>query len=294
MAFSRTWNTAYEASPANTDDISKDAQVARFLKIDLRERLEIDHSWAGDAHDGKHKTATMVKRGSTPTAAADNLILFTKDYSDKLYGVDPDGTVHAIGVPVGAAMSWTGSSEPPGWIFADARTIGDTGSGADHEGPEFEQLFEHLKAEGAAFGNTGSEVWGDLDTVKVPDIRDRVEIGAGTMGNSDAGRISNETTALGDTGGEDEHALTVSEMPTHSHGGSTGGNKAADIEIHTSATGSAVNEPFVTIDTAAHNINWRNLGRDNANHAHSISAEGGGSAHNNLQPFIVLNKIIKY
>lgn len=101
MAFSRTWNSSYEASPANTDDISNDAEVTRQLKVDLRERLEVDHSWGGDASDGQHKKATLVKQDSDPSAITDTAILFSKDDGSgipRLHYVKEDGSVHELSI----------------------------------------------------------------------------------------------------------------------------------------------------------------------------------------------------
>lgn len=95
-------------------------------------------------------------------------------------------------------------------------------------------------------------------TFNLPNLKGRVPVGL------DAGQV--EFDVLAKTGGAKTHTLTVAEMPAHTHTvplqlnavASTGGNIVAQ-------TGAGV----VT------------------------GSEGGGGAHQNLQPYLVLNYIIK-
>lgn len=106
-------------------------------------------------------------------------------------------------------------------------------------------------------------------TFTLPDLRGRVVAGQDDMGGSSANRLTNQSgglngDTLGATGGAETHTLTTAEMPAHTHthfswnapgtaGAGNGGN------FGTEATGSA----------------------------------GGGAAHNNVQPTIILNYLIK-
>ena len=75
---------------------------------------------------------------------------------------------------------------------------------------------------------------------------------------------------LGNTGGTGAHTLDVSEIPAHTH-------------TYLGVTGQGVLGGAT--DTAA----------DEANRPTETSGStGGGLAHNNLQPYIVLNYIISY
>ena len=77
MAFSRTWDTAYEAIPADTDQAKEGALRIRNLKVDIKERAEIDHEWTDDTDGGFHKKSTFIEQASDPSSIADRGILYT-------------------------------------------------------------------------------------------------------------------------------------------------------------------------------------------------------------------------
>lgn len=79
--FSRAWDAAYEAVPADTEVRSLGAQRIRNLKIDVHEREAVDHSWAGDADDGLHLQATLLQRSVKPPVAGNQGAVYAKDVS---------------------------------------------------------------------------------------------------------------------------------------------------------------------------------------------------------------------
>lgn len=115
---------------------------------------------------------------------------------------------------------------------------------------------------------------------KTPDTRGRVIVGTGTESKSTgivnppdvaAGDLYNAIPrALGDYGGEQEHQLIAVESPRHTHQlwiGAYGGNPAS-IATDEGSNGTA-HVPLTP------------------------PSFGGDLPHNNVQPFVVLNKIIK-
>ena len=80
--FTRTWNAAYEANPADTQNASQGALRIRDFKTDVKERMEVDHEWGGEAsstNDSGFHTAVHLQDNSTnPSADAGSGIIFTK------------------------------------------------------------------------------------------------------------------------------------------------------------------------------------------------------------------------
>jgi microcystin-dependent protein len=99
-------------------------------------------------------------------------------------------------------------------------------------------------------------------TFNLPDLRGRVVAGMG-------GGLLSGTDALGDTGGAATHTLTEAEMPSHSHD-----YFRAPADRIGSGAGSARVE-------------------DRSNNTEQTTDTGGDQAHNNVQPTIILNYIIK-
>ena len=118
----------------------------------------------------------------------------------------------------------------------------------------------------AVIGTTFGEGDGE-STFNLPDMRGKMSVGT-KAGDSDLSEV-------GKTGGEKAHTLTADEMPAHSHS-FTGVNESSTM------TDSAGNYPIrMYPDKAA---NWNN--------GSGIAETGGGQAHNNMPPFLVINKII--
>lgn len=116
-----------------------------------------------------------------------------------------------------------------------------------------------------------------------------------------------EFDAAEETGGTKTETLTVAQLPSHDHGGATGGQSAdhthagyTDVAgghahnyfapaIDAGATGGSSiyrnRQAAVTDTQGAHSHAVATYGASNG-HYHGITAQGGGQAHNNLQPYI--------
>lgn len=97
---------------------------------------------------------------------------------------------------------------------------------------------------------------------KLPDLRGRTPVGVGQGGGL-------TDRMLGASGGAEQHQLTVDEMPSHNHSNALVGG---DLQLY-----GMVNEP-----------QYHNGGQ-----FLQMPSDGGDQPHNNMQPFLVVNYIIK-
>jgi len=149
-------------------------------------------------------------------------------------------------LPVGTIISYAGTTIPSNYMKCEGQELSRI---------EYDILF-------SAIGTTYGEGNGST-TFNLPNLKGRVITGID----------SNDTDfdALGETGGEKTHTLTVDEMPSHSH---LQNNTPKFQSNQIMSSGS-----YTLADTEINNV--------------YTEPTGGGEAHNNLQPYIVLNYIIK-
>src|SRR5215467_10344688 len=126
MAFDNVWNTAYEGIPADNENINLGAGRIRNLKTNIRERLNIDHSFGDAADSGKHLQVQLPVSAADPTlAAGDGCVytktvagrteLFYKDSSGAVIQLTSAGTIDATPTfPSGTTMLFQSASPPSG------------------------------------------------------------------------------------------------------------------------------------------------------------------------------------
>lgn len=169
-----------------------------------------------------------------------------------------------VDVPVGSMQVYAGAVAPEGWLLCGDVTLDSVAN------PQYAKLFAVI---GTTYGGTGAS------SFKLPDTRGRTIIGVGTG-------VGLTARALAATGGAETHLLTTNESGqkavttsspsislTKDQDGEEGGNGSQKL-----ITGPG-GEPQGT-------LNW--------NHTHTIAGESAAQAHNNMQPFLALNYIIKY
>jgi microcystin-dependent protein len=148
-------------------------------------------------------------------------------------------------------------------------------------------------------------------TFNLPDLRGRVIAAVDNMGGTDAGRLDLANT-LGTTAGTQTHTLTSAQIPAHSHPNTatvsiTGG--AHTHQMTSAASGAPASGGDVPLRASGgfdggfrtqFESTGSAYGSGLATHTHSgtvtmtnANNTGGGSAHNNMQPTILMNYIIK-
>jgi microcystin-dependent protein len=213
------------------------------------------------------------------------------DKGDKGDTGNTGATGEGGGIPVGTVSMWSGplATIPSGWLECNGASILQS---------SYPTLYQAI---GATYG-------GDSTHFTLPNFNGKFALGI------------NGAHPLAQTGGEEAHVLSTSEMPSHAHGGGTtdmsanhshavniqsGGMSAqhshgisiqsiparTDGGQNTMQAGGGTNTGNASSDHS-HNVSggtdWANAG-----HTHGIYAEGGGAAHNNMPPWLTSYYIIK-
>lgn len=182
-----------------------------------------------------------------------------------------------IFVPIGAIMQYGGSSAPTNWLLCDGTPVSRT---------TYSSLFSAIgTAYGAGDGST---------TFALPNLKGKVPVGYDST--------QTEFDALGETGGAKTHTLTSSELAAHNHGPGTLGTNTTGDHFH------GVTDVFRTVNatpmgytgtaTTGYQYDFGAFTSTDGDHSHTVTTgttanTGGGGAHNNLQPYVVFNYIIR-
>lgn len=178
----------------------------------------------------------------------------------------------ATGWTTGDAKATLKTAADTGWIMADDGTIGASGSaGTNRANDDCEALFKLLwnnigdtyAPVGGGRGASAQEDWDAGKVIQVGTLLGRA-LGVAGAGSGLTAR------ALGEVVGEEDHLLTLSEMPQHYHtwDDDTGGSGARS---HNDSSG-----------------NYQHVSESG-----NTGPAGGDAAHNNMQPTAFLNVMIK-
>lgn len=169
-----------------------------------------------------------------------------------------------VQLPTGSAvffLSETLDTQYKGYVKAGGETIGNTGSGAQEAGPDYENLFKmlwendvdnHLTVSPSK-GASADADWTALKSITVPDLKGHILVGQSTS--------STNFNQLFKKSGAETHALTIDETPEHSH---------------------TYEKAINSVNAATHDESVYSL-----NVSDNTEKAGSGTPHNNIQPSLV-------
>tara|TARA_B100000073_G_scaffold343885_1_gene349590 strand:- start:659 stop:1510 length:852 start_codon:yes stop_codon:yes gene_type:complete len=178
-------------------------------------------------------------------------------------------------LPTGSITQYAGSSAPDGWLLANGDATLNTFTYKD-----LHAVISNTYG-GTAYEAGVTDQDGVSTTFTLPDLRGRIPVGVGqqTSGKWDSAEEdysgSGTNFALAATGGTEDHKLLEAEIPSHDHG----------MPTTTDGMRTTTNTSGGNNDNATSGGGY--VGKE------TFTAFGGTSTHNNLQPYIALNYIIK-
>jgi microcystin-dependent protein len=211
--------------------------------------------------------------------------------------------INQVVAPAGVISQFAGSAAPIGYLLCEGQSLSTT---------SYPDLFTVL---GYTYGGSGS-------SFNIPNLKGRIPVGRDTA--------QTEFDALGEAGGEKAVTLAASQLPAHSHPNTLSSNTvAAAGHTHSHVSPWGLNSGSM-IGLGPQNPSMNNMGLGSYQFGGSIQGQspsinfgggniayevwsvtssgnsanttvgitnanntGGGGAHNNLQPYVVVNYIIK-
>jgi len=156
-------------------------------------------------------------------------------------------------IPVGSILPFVGGQAPTGFALCNGQTL---------DRVQYADLFRLI---GTKYGFT------DTSNFKVPDLSGRFLVGVGTG------------YSLGDTGGSQTVALTVSQMPIHSHDVTGKADQAGRAGVGMYASNVGGGSGWQVLSTTE-NGSLSGL---------TTTSAGSGQAHENRPPYFALEYIIR-
>ena len=183
---------------------------------------------------------------------------------DSLSGLTGGGG-SVLDMPLGTVLPIATESVPEGWMLCDGREISIE---------EYQGLYDLI---GTTYGSGDSAFWAQVfypaTTFNIPDLRGRTIIGANDMGGEQSDVLAIHSASVGEVGGEEMHQLTEAEMPSHSH----------QVEI----------EGWDFVYSQGGYDGFSGPQEFPTTSQEETSFEGGDQPHNNMQPYMALNYMMK-
>ncbi len=191
--------------------------------------------------------------------------------------------------PLGVCKEFYDTVLPEHHLWANGGTIGDASSGATSRANAdtidlYTVLWKSANNDGQIklYDSTGAVVtkgtgaandFAAHKQVSLPDKRGRVAVGLDNMGGASANVVNNvNADVLSGNAGEENHTLTIAQIPAHSH-------REYGNWDHSNADG------YYMAMNAANALAESNYNTGNT---------GDGGPHNNMQPWVACNYIMRY
>ena len=208
--------------------------------------------------DANVTTAKILDANVTTAKILDANITTAKILNANVTAAKLAADVALLLTPPGLVVPYAGGTAPTGYLLCNGASVAVASYTALHT------------AIGYTYGGSGPNF-------NLPDLRGRTVHGVDNMGGTDAGRLSTSNT-LGTAGGAETHTLSVSELPNHTH------NYDDYYKVNDTISLSGGFGYIGVNQTSGHTYSTRTSANQNG---------GGGGAHNNMSPNMVLNYIIK-
>jgi microcystin-dependent protein len=183
--------------------------------------------------------------------------------------------------PVGMVVDFAGTSAPAGWLLCFGQALNAVTS------PEYQALFTSI---GNSYGGTNN-----TDFV-VPDLRGRVIAGKDNMGGTSANRLNDiagslDGDVIGDAGGLESTKHASMKTPVNSSSFQDAGSAyltsmVTDINSYLTGGGSSALSESVAVRSVGGTVRTTGTSPTEVGHYRYTAP--------NIQPTIILNKIIRY
>lgn len=164
-------------------------------------------------------------------------------------------------MPSGTVLDFAGSIPPAGFLLCDGSAVSRT---------TYSDLF-------AAIGT----IWGVGDgstTFNLPNFNGRTAVASGPYTDPVSGSV---TRTVGQSIGAEAHVLTLPQIPSHNHGG---GNHTHSYKTGNNFSYNGGNSGGFAVINTTESVGFS---------GDTISPQGGDTSHNNMQPSLVIIKMIK-